>query len=424
MKKIIVIGAGIAGLAACEKLNELGFDATILEARNRVGGRILTDTSLGIPIGKGAAWIHGDQNNPMTEFAKYFHVQMDAIDAEKCIVFDSQGSPIASSDRKKFSATFDTLTKEAREFAYRCEHDISLSTALKHLLQAKNISSLEKILLKSKLYGLEGYMGANYTDLSARTYDDAEIWPGDQCFLTGSYQAIIDGLAKKCRVHLNTIVKEINLREKNVEIITQDSRFHADAVIVTLPLGVLQKDTVRFNPSLPQNKLNAIQSLGMGLFNITAMKFPKLFWPHESHALLFTEFDNPSISVFFNLSHLMQQPILLGYSGGQTAVELEKLSDEEHIKKIMDNFKKHFGAALPDPDSFFITRWSEDPYSYGSYSYFKTGSTCKDYDTVAEPIFDKVFFAGEATCSRYPATTHGAYLSGIREAERICRVLK
>lgn len=421
-KKVIIIGAGIAGLAACTRLNESGFDARILEARNRVGGRIETDHSLGIPFGKGAGWIHGDENNPMTELANQFNAKMAPIDSSKLTVFDKNGLPVSNNAIEKFEAKFDAYLKDAKKSAWQSSSDISLSTALDSIIQSENFSILEKTLFDNKLKSIGNYEGASTGSLSARLYGDIGIWPGKNCFLTTSYQPIVEGLAKKCRIELNTIVKEINLCEKNIEIITHSSVYTADYVVITLPLGVLQKNIVKFNPSLPKNKLKAIQSSGMGLFNITALRFPKIFWPEKSHALFFTEFDKLSTSVFFNLAHFMSQPVLVGYSGGETALQLERFSDEEIIKKIMGNFQNHYNTALPDPDSFIITRWSQDPFSYGSYSYSKTGSTCADYDAIAEPICNKLFFAGEATCSKYPATTHGAYLSGIREAERIKKI--
>lgn len=421
-KKIIIVGAGIAGLSACIKLTELGFDAKILEARNRPGGRIWTDYSLGIPFGKGAGWIHGDKDNPMTELANCFNAKMVTINPEQFTIFDKNKLPITRDEIKKFNEKFASYLKQAKKIANQSIDDISLFTALKDITKSIYFSTLEKTLFDYKLKGIENYEGADSSNLSARTYGNTDAWPGENCFLTSSYEPILEGLVKKCRIDLNTVVKEINLREKNVEIITEHSIFYADAVLVTLPLGILKKNIVKFNPPLPHNKIKAIQTIGMGLFNIIAMKFPKKFWP-ESQALVFSEFAKPSINIFFNLTHFIPEPILVGYCGGQTALQLEAFSDDELIKKIMANFENHFSTQLPNPESYIITRWGQDPFSYGSYSYLKTGSTEKDYETLAEPLSNKLFFAGEATSLQYPSTTHGAWLSGIREAERIQKIL-
>jgi monoamine oxidase len=134
--------------------------------------------------------------------------------------------------------------------------------------------------------------------------------------------------------------------------------------------------------------------------------------------------DTLSIPVFFNLHNFTKQPILVGYSGGERARQLENFSDIEIIEKTKQYFKKIFGTKIPDPESYTNTRWSQDPFSYGSYSYIPPGASINDYQTIAEPIANKIFFAGEATSAQHSATTHGAYLSGIREADRIAACIK
>jgi monoamine oxidase len=119
------------------------------------------------------------------------------------------------------------------------------------------------------------------------------------------------------------------------------------------------------------------------------------------------------------LHHFIKEPILIGYSGGDNARRLETYSDKAVIDIIMRDFKKLFGHDIPAPTDYVNTRWSHNPFSYGSYSYLKTGSSPTDYDVMAQSVSDRLFFAGEATSSKYPATTHGAYLSGIREAKKI-----
>jgi monoamine oxidase len=418
-KKIIIIGAGIAGLAACARLIEYGFDAIILEARNRVGGRIWTDNTLGIPLGCGASFIHGTEGNPITQLAKDSHTKMVAVDPHKFITFDRNGIPIPYKDVQKFHEKFQILLKQAKELAFSSKYDISLFAALSSFVKYENFSPLEWDLFEIRLLFFEGYIGANYESISARHWDQEETWPGENCFLTSSYQPILEYLMKNCPIQLNTIVRKINTRASDVEVVTGKAIFYADAVIITAPLGVLKKNDIVFDPPLPNYKQTAIQRLEMGLFNITAIKFPTSFWPNENHALFFSQFDALSIPVFFNLHHFIQQPTLLGFSGGERARQLENFTDAELIGKTMRNFKKVFGTQLPEPESYLNTRWSRDPFSYGSYSYIPTGASGSDYDAIAEPVSDRLFFAGEATSSNYLATTHGAYLSGIREAERI-----
>jgi monoamine oxidase len=418
-KKIIIVGAGIAGLAACNELTKCGFETMLLEARDRIGGRISTDYTLGIPIGRGAAWIHGVDGNPITELANKFNVKMAASDLDKFRRYDGKGNIISIEDVGHFNDRFETLLKKAKEFSYQSRQDISLAAALSPFINLSKLSPVEKALLEMKLAYFEGYTGANYESLSARHWDAEEIWPGHTCFLINSYQPILEGLQKNCRIHLNTVVKEINLHRNHVEVKTENTSFNADAVLITVPLGVLKKNSIQFTPPLSGKKQEAIHRVGMGIFNITAIKFPRVFWPKEPHAFFFAQLDALSIPVFFNLYHFHKQPILLGYSGGERAKRLEKLSDIELVEKTMQNFKQFYGMKLPEPESYFNTRWSSDPFSYGSYSYLPVGASSSDYDLIAAPINNQLFFAGEATHSRYPATTHGAWLSGMREAARL-----
>jgi polyamine oxidase len=420
-KKIIIIGAGIAGLAAFKHLTDRGYDVMILEGRDRCGGRIWSDNSFGFPFGLGASWIHGAMNNPIAKLANDANANMAIVDPNKFVIFNQQGNVIAHDETTHFNKKFQGMLDQAKALAFKAKQDISLSAALADILKQYTLTITELAILKTKLASLEGYYGASNDSLSARYWDIEEPWPGDNCYLISSYQPIIDNLAKGDSIKLNTSVKEVNMRENDVEIVTNDTIFYANAVIITVPLGVLKNKDITFNPPLPDDKQKVIENLGMGLFNITALKFSKAFWPKENHVMIFTQSDATSIPVFFNLHHFISEPILVGFRGGNLAKELERLSDDEIIERTIQNFKKTFGIEIPEPESYLNTRWSLDPFSRGSYSFTPTGASGDDYDTVAKPVLNRLFFAGEATSSKYPATTHGAYLSGIREAERILK---
>ncbi len=421
--KIIIIGAGIAGLAACSRLREYGFDPLILEARNRVGGRIDTAFELGVPVSRGAAWIHGDKDNPMTKLAKHFHVHMKSADTGQFVMFDKTGVAIPTETVQKFNHTFDKMLQQAKVTARKSEQNLSLADALSKEIASAKFSSAENDLFIGKLNYFQGYIGADYHLLSALNWDQEEVWPGNNCFLVDTYQPIINGLANNCRLQLNAVVTEIKTYDTHVEVVTERDTYTADSVVMTLPLGVLKKKPVSFDPPLPKDKQQAIQRIGMGLLNVIVMKFPSIFWPKEELGMFFSQFDPSTASFFLNLYFIMKQPILIGYYGGNKAHHLESIADDIHIKRIMENFRKQFGDNIPDPDVHFITRWGSDPYSYGSYSFVATGSGMCDFEALAKPISKRLFFAGEATNGKYLATTHGAYLSGLREAERIKKIL-
>lgn len=415
-KKILIIGAGIAGLAACKQLIEGGFDATILEARNRYGGRIWIDDTVGIPLGLGANWMHGTEGNPLLPIAKKTHTTMAVLDPNKFVTYDSSNKLISFADKKNFDNKFENFLAQAKAYALNLKQDISLAEALSHFIEKEHLSTLELDLLESRFSYIEGYIGASAENLSARHWNDEEALAGGNYFLTSSYASILEDIKTNCPIQLDTIVTAVNIRNNDVEIITNKNNFYADAVVITVPLGVLKKNKITFNPPLPDYKQKALNNLGMGLFNITAMKFAKEFWPHDSHILRIPQ---SAIRTFFNLSHFISTHMLIGLSGGDSALALEKISDEELINKSLHNFKQIFGTDIPQPEAFINTRWSTDPFSYGSYSYISPGASTRDHDAIAMTVANRLFFAGEATSSKYPATTHGAYLSGLREAEKI-----
>jgi len=418
---VVIIGAGIAGLAASSHLAKHNYDVKILEARNYSGGRICADNTLGLPISRGAGWIHGRDGNPMTELAKKVNARLVAVDPYKFQQFDGEAKLVSQNDINQFNIKFDSFLRQAKEFAFNLPSDTSLSYALNQCIKIDDLSPVELSLLKSKLISMESYVGANEESLSARNWDQEEAYLGDNCFVISTYQPIIDSLTTGANVILNTVVTNINKRQNDVEIITESSVYYADKVIVTVPLGVLKKSAIKFDPPLPSSKQQSIDRLGMGVFNISAMKFPKSFWENHCHAMLYPQLDKVSIPVFFNLHHFITEPVLLGFSGGARALTIENYTDEELIQKIITNFKNVYGNKVPEPESFFHTRWSRDRFSFGSYSYIPSGASCRDYEVIAQPVESWLYFAGEATSSKHPATTHGAYLSGIREAERILR---
>jgi monoamine oxidase len=95
------------------------------------------------------------------------------------------------------------------------------------------------------------------------------------------------------------------------------------------------------------------------------------------------------------------------------------LADKEIVAEAMATLRRIYGEAIPDPAAWLITRWAADPFAGGSYSYTPVGADSEDYEQMAAPVGDRLFFAGEATHREHSATVHGAFLSGLREAQRI-----
>jgi lysine-specific histone demethylase 1 len=209
----------------------------------------------------------------------------------------------------------------------------------------------------------------------------------------------------------------------------EEQEVNADAVIVTVPLGILKEGVIRFQPPLPDWKQDSINKLGFGLLNKVILCFDFPFWKNKFDT--FGSCAPPSGTVgelymFWNFMPCTGQPILLAINAGEAAVEAEANSDGVVVAKSIAVLRKIFGvAAVPEPVHSHVTRWRNDPFARGSYSYISTEASGEDYDTLAKPITvegaekAQLFFAGEHTNRNYPATVHGAMLSGLREAGRI-----
>jgi monoamine oxidase len=156
----------------------------------------------------------------------------------------------------------------------------------------------------------------------------------------------------------------------------------------------------------------------MGLVNKVFLHFDKPFWPKNQQVIFFAWPDAPWPECY-NLEPVIGQPILMAIKSGERARRDESKPDAEIVAALKMQLVQVFGAKVPEPLSSRITRWGNDPYSFGSYSFTKVGAISNDYEDLSLPVGEKLFFAGEATSRKHPATVAGAYLSGIREGRRI-----
>lgn len=416
-KKILVIGAGLSGLAAAQKLSQAGLHVTILEARNRIGGRTYTQHHLGMPFDMGASWIHGLQGNVIADLAISLKLPFKETNFENFLFLDRNNVPMIEKDEKIFHSQYQQLLENAGNYARAAKLDMSLADAVKQTLPLTNSSAQWQDYYEGRLSGLRLYTGANVTQLSAREWDQEEILPGSNFILQSGYEPIVNYLAKDLTIELNSIVHKIIYDDKQVIVQTQNKQWQADAVIITLPLSILKNNHVIFDPPLPQVKQQSLHKLGMGLVNRVAIKFPQVFWPQDLHG--FFILNHYRFPFYINYDYYFQQPILLAMYGGTEGYSIEKLSDAEIIEGVLNALKGYFGTKIQKPIAYAISRWGLDPFSLGAYSYIPVHATGKDLETLAEPVGNTLFFAGEATHRKHPATTHGAYFSGLREANRI-----
>lgn len=195
-----------------------------------------------------------------------------------------------------------------------------------------------------------------------------------------------------------------------------------------------QQNTVQFLPPLPDWKTSAIQRLGFGNLNKVVLCFEKIFWNPNANLFGHVGSTTASRGELFLFWNLYKAPVLLALVAGEAAAIMENVSDDVIVGRCIAVLKGIFGnQGVPQPKETVVTRWRADPWSRGSYSFVAVGSSGSDYDILASPVIPvgpttipgptqgpaRVFFAGEHTIRNYPATVHGAFLSGLREASRI-----
>jgi len=411
---VIVIGAGIAGLAAARRLVELGYETIVLEADSAPGGRIRTDWTLDAPFELGAGWIHGPDGNPISELARAADASPFVTEDESYRVFAANGDPVAED---QIAAGYRRLEALYAAIEAGLDNDMPLSTAIARM--GGKLKSDPVVNWMSSAY-TEFSTGGPIDKLSAYYFDEDGVYPGDDVILTRGYESIIRQMAADLDIRLNTRVQAVAYEKGDGAVVsTNAGDFEASFVICTVPLGVLKAGDVRFEPALPKSHRRGIDSIGMGNVTKLALKFDAAFWPEDVQYFgLMTE-TRGRWNYFLNYRTFSDENILLGLCVGDYARQAETMSDQQMVADCMDAVRTMFGSNVPAPSAHLATRWSTNPNSRGAYSYSSVGSQPKHFDDLATPVADTLLLAGEHTNFKYHATVHGAYLSGLNAARII-----
>lgn len=418
--EVLVIGAGISGLAAARTLVDKDLSVIVLEARNRIGGRTWTDSSLGLPLDLGASWIHGVSGNPITKLAQQFGAKTIATDEENGVVFNSDGSEMSDSDYAEIKDLFESIYEEVAAMQEETENDMPLQQAFDEVIATRGLSTDELHKLQHFIQGefaLE--LGADADHLSLWEWDQDEEFGGEEVIFPDGYNQITDGLAQGLDIRLGVKVESVIYGADGVEVETSSGTFSGEKAVVTLPLGVLKQASVKFEPPLPEWKQSAIDRLDMGVLNKVYLKFPEAFWDNSLEGFSYLGEKVGEWSDWMSFVPYVNEPVLLAFHGGAKGYAIEELSDDEIIADAMKTLRMIYGDSIPEPESHLITRWGKDLFAFGSYSHIPPFASSDDYDALFEPVDDVLFFAGEATSREYPATVHGAYLTGVAAAEEI-----
>jgi monoamine oxidase len=418
---VVVVGAGVAGIVAADRLRRAGYDVRVLEARHRLGGRIHTWRGWpGTPLDLGASWIHGyAAGNPITPIARRAGARLvpSSYDSGRVHIAPRLRAEGVRPHYRRWAG----VVAEAERRAHRRPHDMSLAAAVRREVGDLHLSELEREELAFYLNaGYTTEWGADPDELSARTVDQGKEYgpTGEDAFFPDGYDRVPAYLARHLDVDRGIVVRRVVLRPRGVRVETSAGPIHARAVVVTVPLGVLEHEGIAFVPGLPDRHERAIDRLGMGGQSKTFLRIDEPFWPAGED---WQEFLGPRHGAWAEWFSMAKAglPVLVAFHGGDRARELERAEPGDVRCEAMRTLRTMFGRGLPVPLDVVTTRWSRDRFAHGSYSTNATGSTRADRLALGEPVDGRLFFAGEATEPDYSSTVHGAYRTGRRVARQV-----
>lgn len=415
---VLVIGAGASGLGAAKELVDAGKRVIVLEGRERIGGRLYTDRTWSTaPVDLGASWIHGEKGgNPVTALVRSLGLETSVTTWENVALY-ADGERLSKHEARQVERVLARALEAVEEQGGG--KDRSVAAAIDAAADELQLSSDER---RALAYGVSAQIESDFacdaSDLSLRGWAEGKSDEGEDLAFPRGYDQILGALTGGVDVRLSHVVTRVAHDGSGVVVHTSKGTFTAPRAIVTLPLGVLRSGAVKFEPGLPEAKTSAISAMRMDVLQKVYLRFAKPFWPEDVEIFGRVAAGGEFVSLV-NMARLAKEPILLFFNAGSYARKVEEMTDDAVRDLATKHLREMFGPAVPTPEACLVTRWGKDPFALGSYSHLPVGAKPSDRKALAAPVGDRLFFAGEATESDYPATVHGALLSGRREARRI-----
>jgi monoamine oxidase len=439
---VVVIGAGVAGLAAARALRAAGRDVVVLEARERIGGRIHTHHEpQGPPIELGAEFIHGRAD-----------ALQQILDEERLTSVEVEGIRFRAAQRRlrPLPDFWQQLDRALAPLAAMRGRDRSMADALEQYAGGRRLA-LERRLVREFV---EGFHAADVETISAR----ALVAAGSPCDdvremrlgrVVSGYGEVVERLAASLagRIQLSTIVTGVAWRAGRVEISARDvagatvDRFVARAAVVAVPLGVLkaaagEPGAIAFTPPLKQ-KDASLALLDMGSAVRVVLRFSERFWASDSFArrkdagtldtLSFLHTRDPDFPTFWT-AYPLREPFVVAWRGGPGAKALCQLGMTALHERAVTALARQCGLTRRRLHAMLTGAWAYDwdgdPFARGAYSYQRVGGAAAPA-ALARPIRGTLFFAGEAADAEgATGTVHGAIATGRRAAKQVLRALR
>lgn len=402
---VIVVGAGIAGLACASQLSEAGVRAVVLEATNRIGGRIWTDTVAQTIVERGAEFIHGDTASVWRVINKAgIKTQKQKVSR---VVISNQYEDVTDSLLPVYERAVQTIQSYS-----------GAETTVADFINQMEVPDTLKRILKRKY---EDYESGSSTEISLKqTVKLANLASNGSgnFFVKDGYRKLIKTLVAKSNIELNSPVTTISSTNGRMLVETSKKLHRSRVVVVTSSIGVLRSDSIQFSPSLPPYFSNALNNFGFGNIVKLNLVFKRSVFQDR------LAIDNNYASWWPR--NFGNHTGMVCFVGGERANELGVLSWRQVLSDALTILSRTVGRDVStEVLDFVVDDWSKKPTFKGAYT-FPTQKFLGVQKILAEPYFNGgLYFAGEALNTKgHHATVHGAYESGIETAEKILLKMK
>ena len=340
-ERIVVIGAGMSGLTAASRLRSSGFDVTVLEARDRAGGRVDTVQPAGwpVPVERGANWVQNTGASDVGERLAKLGVKTAPFDYSR-VVLGTNGRRIENSERLFIPAQ--EAVEYAIDWADGRARDRSLSRALS---QSGATKKVDPRILAAYTYGeVATEYGTSNSEISA-WWGFEEGSEGDDLIVLGGYGTLATELANDLDVQTGRAVRRIAVSASSLRVdLAGFDSLTADRVVVTLPLGVLKSGRVTFDPALPTGHRRAISRLRMGLLDKLWLRFDEPFWREDAEVWSTLSSSGSIRFEWYNMRPLTGEPLLMALYGGSDARAWTDRSDSAIMRAALASLQRYIDA--------------------------------------------------------------------------------
>lgn len=422
----IVVGAGVSGLTAARLLSQAGRRVVVLEARDRLGGRVSSERRPGLVTDMGASWIHGVDGNPVAAAAEAFGMRTEEFtvggyqaDSRPIAYYGPDGERLTDAAAQAFADDIHAVDATLLGVVAESDPDASYRDVTEIALAAQGWGDERTQRVREYLeHRSEEQYGAWIEDLAAHGLDD-DVIDGDEVVFPDGYDRLPSRLAAGLDVRLTCVVSQVTWSPDGVVLTTDRGTFAGDSAIITVPVGVLQSDDFVIEPALPSPVAEALGRLRMNAFEKVFLRFPTKFWDDDVYAIRQQGPEGRWWHSWYDLTALHDTPTLLTFAAGPAAEKTRDWTEKQIADSVLAQLRRLYGDRVERPTHVHVTDWQDDPFSHGSYAYMTVGSTTADHDDLATPIGGVLHLAGEATWTDDPATVTAAMYSGHRAASRV-----